>query len=601
MLPDARVLFLGLGRPDTPVEIYDPGSDRWTNTGISMDAPGNQALLLPNGKVFIERNLSAANNQVVFSPQIFDPVTGQFQDVSEASFPYQLNYFPAMELLSDGRVLIMQGAVNKVYDPVNHTLSDVPSSDAYAFRSLRLLPDGRVFVQETEIIGIYGEIPRHSIYDPNTNSFTASTFNISGPPVLLPNGSVFVLEHTSQRVAPPGGGFVDAVTTGTYDPSSDRTFPEVDPVPPVYSALLLEDGRVFAAGHPSTLQVAGLFAKIYAPPPYVNAAPVVGAVSSSMPPADAEPIALDVRGSSFLPNSVLSLGGKKLVTLYLGEKHLVAFVPPALRSFMKSGITVNNPGPGGGSTDPVQPGFRSAPLVIDDVESGSIRTGYIVITLDAGSAPPAATLTYGIVHNAIVDSQAAILPTPLTTDTSLIVDAVPGIGRNLGIAVANSSTTATLITLTLRDEAGNAAGSGTSFTLPAYSQLARFVTEMFSSSVIGSSFRGSLEIQSQVPVSIVGLRFSGQEFSTVPTPAPNTTSSQIVFPQFAMSGGWATTLGLVNNSSSTVSGRIDIFDPAGKASAIPWNGTNQSTFNYKLAPQGSVLFAPRDSNGQSPF
>src|SRR5581483_6871647 len=136
--------------------------------------------------------------------------------------------------------------------------------------------------------------------------------------------------------------------------------------------------------------------------------------------------------------------------------------------------------------------------------------------------------------------------------TTLIVDAVPAIGRNLGIAVANSSTTSTLINLTLRDESGNAIGFGTSFTLSAHSQVAKFVTEMFSTSAIGAAFRGSLEIQSQVPVSIVGLRFSGQEFSTVPIPVSSASSPQTVFPQFAMSGGWATTLGLVNNGATAV-------------------------------------------------
>jgi hypothetical protein len=239
--------------------------------------------------------------------------------------------------------------------------------------------------------------------------------------------------------------------------------------------------------------------------------------------------------------------------------------------------------------------------VIDAVESGTISTGYIVVTPDTGTAAPVATLTYGIVHNAVVNSQAAILPTPPTTDTSFFVDAVPAIGRNLGIAVANNSTTATLISLALSDASGNPIFPSSSFLLAAHSQVARFVTELFSPSVIGAAFTGSLEVNSQVPVSIIGLRFSGQEFSTVPIAAANMPSTQTVFPQFAMSGGWATTLTLVNNSSSAVSGRIDIFDPSGNPLPLPWNGANKSTFTYSLAPHGSVLFAPRDNNGQSPF
>src|SRR5262249_7331223 len=127
----------------------------------------------------------------------------------------------------------------------------------------------------------------------------------------------------------------------------------------------------------------------------------------------------------------------------------------------------------------------------------------------------------------------------------------------------------------------------------------------------GDAFRGSLTIQSSTPVSIVGLRFSGQEFSTIPIPvaSPSNVPQQgpfggpaaSIFPQFAMSGGWATTIGLVNVSSTPIAGRIDIFDPNGNPLPVSWNGAQASTFNYSIPAKGSAFFAPRDSNGQSPF
>src|SRR5262249_9222389 len=153
------------------------------------------------------------------------------------------------------------------------------------------------------------------------------------------------------------------------------------------------------------------------------------------------------------------------------------------RAALKSGVAVTNPE--GGSTDSVQPGFRTAPLVIDDVETGQIRTGYVVITPDSGTSAPVPTLTYGIVHDAQVDSQAAILPSPQTTNTSLLVDVFPAIGRNVGVAIANTSDSASLISLLLRDPAGNTILPFSSFTLAAHSQTARFVTELFASAVIG--------------------------------------------------------------------------------------------------------------------
>ncbi len=265
---------------------------------------------------------------------------------------------------------------------------------------------------------------------------------------------------------------------------------------------------------------------------------------------------------------------------------------------------MNNTGPGGGQTASVQPGFTGTfPLPITEVETGSVRSGYIVVTPDAGSNMPVATLTYGIVRDGIVQSQAAILPTPLTTETALQVDTIQAVGRNVGIAIANAGNTTATIFLTLKNEDGTAAAPVVTVPLPAQSQIARFVTELFSAKVMGAAFRGNLTIQSSMPVSIAGLKFSGQEFSSIPTLSSGAPSSSapVVFPQFAISGGWATTLGLLNNTSAILSGRVDIFDRNGRPMSVTLNGANNSTFAYSIPPHGSLTLAPRDSNGQSPF
>jgi hypothetical protein len=199
----------------------------------------------------------------------------------------------------------------------------------------------------------------------------------------------------------------------------------------------------------------------------------------------------------------------------------------------------------------------------------------------------------------------------LTTETSVIVDVVQGIGRNLGLAIANAGSTSASVTLTLRDLDGRNVSSGVPLSIPARSQIARFVTELFPQGVIGAAFRGSVTIQSSIPVSIVGIRFSSSEFSTLPAPISTAAGvpqqgniggpNAIMFPQFAMSGGWATTLGLLNTTSTAISGRIDIFDTDGNPMPVSLNGNRQSTFSYSIPARGSMIFAPRDSNGQSPF
>jgi hypothetical protein len=259
------------------------------------------------------------------------------------------------------------------------------------------------------------------------------------------------------------------------------------------------------------------------------------------------------------------------------------------------------------------------------VEQGNIRSGYAIITPDVNSSAPAATVTFGIVSGGAVQSQAGIFPVPMTNDASLFVEVIPGISRNLGVAIANPGSTTNPILLTLRDQSGAAAGTPVTVSLQPQQQLAKFVNELFSSGTIQTGFRGSLRLQSSTPFAVLGLRFSGSEFSTLPaagtatvsgipprtlpassdpnTPIPGNIGgiSAVVIPQFAMSGGWATQIALVNNASTAITGRIDVLDTSGNPMAVQMNGNTRGTFTYSIPAGGTYVLAPRDANGQSPF
>jgi type 1 glutamine amidotransferase len=249
----------------------------------------------------------------------------------------------------------------------------------------------------------------------------------------------------------------------------------------------------------------------------------------------------------------------------------------------------------------VQP-LRAAPLPIRDVEMGNIRTGYIVFSPNTDSELPSTTVTFGLVSNGEVKSQAGIVGLPLTTDASLFVELNSAINRNVGVAVANPGGTAATLTVTLRGSDGLAAGNAVVVTLPAHQQLTKFVSEIFQG-IGAEGFVGSLRIQSSSPVSVLGLRFSGVLFSTLPVAnnavSPGKTSP--VFPQFAMGGGWATQLALVNDSVSTMSGRFYVFDNLGNPMPVTLNGFNRSSYTYSIPAGGAFVFAPRDANSQSPM
>ncbi len=267
----------------------------------------------------------------------------------------------------------------------------------------------------------------------------------------------------------------------------------------------------------------------------------------------------------------------------------------------------------------------TTPQTISEVEHGDIKSGYLIITPDAGSSAPTPTMTFGRVSQGSVQSQAGIVPTLMTTDASMFVEIIPSISRNVGVAFANPSASVNAVTLTLRDENGFVLGSPAIVSAPGRQQVSRFLNELFGSDIVGSGFRGSLRMQSATAFAAIGLRFSGPIFSTLPVaiiaPVPGVPSATLIagirpnapqagivggsnaliLPQFVISGGWATEIALVNNSSSTIAGRLDLFDTAGNPMAVTLNGETRSTFTYSIPVGGTFVLAPRDSNGQSPL
>src|SRR5262249_40397800 len=163
----------------------------------------------------------------------------------------------------------------------------------------------------------------------------------------------------------------------------------------------------------------------------------------------------------------------------------------------------------------------------------------------------------------------------------------------------NPGATTSPITFTLSDPNGLPVGAPVVISLSARQQMSRFISEIFPADIVGGGFRGSVRLQSSTPFAALGLRFSGQEFSTLPVAATATSagSSVVILPQFAMSGGWATQIALMNNTAAAMAGRVDVFDPSGNPMAVQLNGVTQSSYTYSIPSGGSFVLAPIDANG----
>ena len=244
--------------------------------------------------------------------------------------------------------------------------------------------------------------------------------------------------------------------------------------------------------------------------------------------------------------------------------------------------------------------------------NGPVQTGFVVVT---PSSPTGLVVfeTFGE-RDGSATTQAGVLPADMTTDALIFVRSNGRLSRNLGVAITNPGSTDAHITLTLRRADGTIAATKTTLVLADH-QSSQFVTELFSTQPeVESDFNGTLRITSDVPVAIVGLRFRGHNFSTLPVTslAPPTDvpvisagvggPGSVILPQFAAGGGWATEIVLVNSGATTLTVRVDLFKNDGTPLTASLNGQTASSFMSLIIPPGGVLIlAQRDNNGDDDF
>ncbi len=242
-----------------------------------------------------------------------------------------------------------------------------------------------------------------------------------------------------------------------------------------------------------------------------------------------------------------------------------------------------------------------------------VKAGYAVVTPASSGTGLVVFETFGQSHGSDV-YQAGVLPSDMATHSVMFVNTSDRLSRNLGIAFTNPSSSPATVTLTLRDEKGTIMATNI-FSLEGRHQTARFVTELFSvHKSLLHDLTGTVDIQSDNPIAVVGLRFRGQNFSTLPVvrlsiPAPVPVISTgvggpdaVILPQFAVGGGWASEIVIVNTSGNAITVRVDLFDSSGQPLVANLNGQSSSSFQGLVVPAGGVItLAPRDHNGDSDF
>jgi len=159
--------------------------------------------------------------------------------------------------------------------------------------------------------------------------------------------------------------------------------------------------------------------------------------------------------------------------------------------------------------------------------SSKVTAGWIRVS---STVSVGATEIFSYAQGGIVQGQAGVLPTVATGAVTLLVS-IDGRGQDTGMAIANVSALANVVTFTLYDQAGTVAKTTTT-TISPQNQIAIFVDQLAGFEGIATPFQGTLSISGTSAFSIVGLLLTGPQLSTLATlpariPLPSSNTVQV--------------------------------------------------------------------------
>jgi hypothetical protein len=149
--------------------------------------------------------------------------------------------------------------------------------------------------------------------------------------------------------------------------------------------------------------------------------------------------------------------------------------------------------------------------------SSSIQTGFAVVTPVEGNDPLSLRVSE-VFSQTVGDDvfRSSVLPCPLVTLTSMLIQVNPETVLNTGIAIVNPNPAPAVILMTLNNTQGLTVAAGT-LTIGGFQQTSKFVTELLPSfSALAGPFSGVLFIRADVPVGVQGLVFLGPSFTALP-------------------------------------------------------------------------------------
>jgi hypothetical protein len=196
-----------------------------------------------------------------------------------------------------------------------------------------------------------------------------------------------------------------------------------------------------------------------------------------------------------------------------------------------------------------------------------LQVGSVRVSPAGGGAAPSAFTIFSFRSNDITVTEAGVPALPAGTSFRSYVERSGGV--QTGLAIANPTSTAVSVMLSLTDLNGSAlAGGSTTLNIPANGQRAFFLGEIPQFATLSTPFQGFLRITAATPIAVTSLRSrinERQDFLiTTTTPVDESqppTSSELLFPHWAEGGGYHMQFILFGREAS---GTIYFFDRGGQ-------------------------------------
>ena len=198
---------------------------------------------------------------------------------------------------------------------------------------------------------------------------------------------------------------------------------------------------------------------------------------------------------------------------------------------------------------------------------GLLQSGYITVRADEGQAGPVARSIISFRQDGKLLAMTGMFPAVSSNRARAFVDMTEG--HDSDLAILNDSNRAADVRLTIFDSLGNAVQPSVTVTLQPQAQTAQLVSQLFPR--LPRGFRGTVEINSLVPVQLVTLRstLTGDRFLLAAFPIEPLDISRnervMFFPYLVDGAGFTSEIFLSNLGTAASAPRLSFTSQAGES------------------------------------